>query len=261
MNNLKGSTTLSEGKQLEIDVEDCDVAKAEKQSSNCLIGKIWAGKRMNKEGFITVFKRIWQTKEEVIFKEIQPNVWMFEFKLEAYKVKVMEGRPWSFDRFILALSDFDGSIPSSQWNFTTSPFWIQIHDLPLICMTKTIGSKIGQSLGVLETVDIVREGVEWGSVMRIRVLIDIQKPLERGRSLTIAGKAHLVSFKYENLPVFCFNCGKIVHGENGCLARLRPDQKKEWGVWLRADKLIWQGPSRGAGRVVSQIFAVLLWKY
>jgi hypothetical protein len=248
MNSLKGSTTLSEGEQLGIDVEDCDGAEAKKQSNNCLIGKIWAGKRMNKEGFITVFKRIWRTEEEVIFKEIQPNVWMFEFKLEADKVKVMEGRPWSFDRFILALSDFDGSIPSSQWNFTTSPFWIQIHDLPLICMTKTIGSKIGHSLGVLETVDIAGEGVEWGSVMRIRVLIDIQKPLERGRSLTIAGKAQWVSFKYENLPVFCFNCGRIVHGENGCPVRLRPDQKKEWGVWLRADKLRRQGPSRGAGR-------------
>jgi hypothetical protein len=69
-------------------------------------------------------------------------------------LKVLEGRPWSFDRFLLTLLDFDGSIPSSQWNFSTSPFWIQIHNLPLICMMKAIGSKIGHSLGVLEGVDI-----------------------------------------------------------------------------------------------------------
>jgi hypothetical protein len=200
MNRLQGSTTLSEGEQLGIDVEDFEVAEAKKQSSNCLIGKIWAGKRVNKEGFITVFKRIWRTEGEVFFKEIQPNVWMFDFSLETDKLKVLEGRPWSYDRFILALLDFDGSIPSSQWNFTTSPFWIQIHDLPMICMTKAIGSKIGHSLGDLEAVDIAGEGVDWESVMRIRVIIDIQKPLERGRSLTIAGKAHWVSFKYENLP-------------------------------------------------------------
>ena len=89
-----------------------------------------------------------------MFKKIQPNVWMFEFSQEIDKVKVLEGRPWSFDRFLLALFDFDGSIPSSQWNFSKSPFWIHVHDLPLICMTKAIGSKIGQSLGVLEAVDI-----------------------------------------------------------------------------------------------------------
>jgi hypothetical protein len=51
--------------------------------------------------------------EKVIFKEIQPNVWMFEFSQEEDKLKVLEGHPWYFDQFILALSDFDGSIPSS----------------------------------------------------------------------------------------------------------------------------------------------------
>jgi hypothetical protein len=103
---------------------------------------------------------------------------------------------------LLALTEFDGGIPSFLWNFTSSPFWIQIHDMPLICMTKSIGSKIGESLGILEAVDTEGEGVEWGSVLRIRVIIDIQKPLERGRSLTIAGKSHWVNFKYENLHKF-----------------------------------------------------------
>jgi hypothetical protein len=74
--------------------------------------------------------------------------------------------------------------------------------------------------------------------------------LERGRNLTIAGKAHWVKFKYENLPVFCFNCGRIVHGENGCPARIRPDNKKEWGVWLRAEKPKKQGLNSSAGRRV-----------
>ena len=212
-----------------------------------MIGKIWAGKRINKEGFITVFKRIWLTKDAVIFKEIQPNIWMFEFSQETDKLKVLEGHPWSFDWFLFALSDFDGSIPSSQWDFTSSPFWIQIHNLPLICMMKAIGSKIGHSLGILEAMDITGEGVEWGSVIRIRVIIDIQKPLERGRSLNIGGKAHWVSFKYENLSVFCFNCGRIAYGENRCPTHFGPDQKKEWGVWLRAEKFRSQGPGRGFG--------------
>ena len=88
--------------------------------------------------------------------------------------------------------------------------------MPLICMTKAIGIKIEESLGILEAMDTKGDGVEWGSVLRIRVIIDIQKPLERGRSLTIVGKAHWVSFKYENLLVFCFFCGRIAHEEVGC---------------------------------------------
>jgi hypothetical protein len=62
MNKLQGSTTPSVGEQLGIDVADCEIAGAKKQGNNCLIGKIWAEKCVNKEGFISVFKRIWRTK-------------------------------------------------------------------------------------------------------------------------------------------------------------------------------------------------------
>jgi hypothetical protein len=248
MNGVQKNTMLSEGEQLGIVVDDFEVAEAKKQGNSCLIGKIWAGKRVNRDGFITVFKRIWRTVGEVDFKEIQPNVWIFEFSKESDKYRVLKGRPWSFDRSLLALTEFDGGIPSSLWNFTSSPFWIQIHDMPLICMTKSIGSKIGESLGILEAVDTEGEGVEWGSVLRVRVIIDIQKPLERGRSLTIAGKSHWVNFKYENLPIFCFNCGRIVHGEGGCPKRSQKELKKEWGVWLRAEKYNKQAMGRGDAR-------------
>jgi hypothetical protein len=251
MNSERANTKLSEGEQLGIVVDDHEIAEAKKQGNSCLIGKIWAGKRVNRDGFITVFKRIWRIEGEVGFKEIQPNVWIFEFSKETDKIRVLKGRPWSFDRSLLALSEFDGGIPSSQWNFTLSPFWIQIHDMPLICMTKAIGVKIGESLGTLEAVDTDGDGVEWGSVLKIRVTIDIQKPLERGRSLTIAGKSHWVSFKYENLPVFCFYCGRIVHEEGGCPKRIKTGQSKEWGVWLRAEKSNKQGMGRGLDRKVT----------
>jgi hypothetical protein len=85
--------------------------------------------------------------------------------------------------------------------------------MPLICMTKAIGSKIENSLGILEAVDTKREKVEWGSVLRIRVIIDIQKPLERGRSLTIVWKAHWVSFQYENLLVFYSTMAELCMGK------------------------------------------------
>jgi hypothetical protein len=247
---MKRNLTLSEGEQLEILVDDCEVAEAKKQGNNCLIGKIWAGKRINRDGFVRVFKRIWRIDGEVAFKEVQPNVWMFEFSQEEDKQHVLAGRPWSFDRFILALFEFDGSIPSSQWDFTTSPFWIQVHDMPPICMTKAIGTKIGESLGTLEEVDVEGEGVEWSSVLRIRVIIDLQKPLERGRALTIAGKAYWVSFQYENLPVFCFNCGRIVHENSGCPAQMNHEEEKQWGVWLRAGKLKRQGLGKGGRQPV-----------
>jgi hypothetical protein len=86
----------------------------------------------------------------------------------------------------------------------------------LLCMTKGIGSKIGISMGSFEEVDIVGDGVGWGRCLRIWVMIDLSKLLEWGRALNLNGKSCCVKYKYEKLPIFCFACGLIVHGEKGC---------------------------------------------
>jgi hypothetical protein len=53
-----------------------------------------------------------------VFKEVQDNIWLFEFTKETDKERVMEERPWSFDRRILVLNEFDGHCPSSKMEFT-----------------------------------------------------------------------------------------------------------------------------------------------
>jgi hypothetical protein len=107
-------------------------------------------------------------------------------------------------------------------------------------MTKGVGVKIGESLGEVENVDVAGDGVGWGRCVRIRVIIDLVKPLEHGRALELEGKSHWVNFKYENLPLFCYQCSRVVHEKMIC--PVRPKQRfnaeegeKEWGPWLRAE--------------------------
>jgi hypothetical protein len=150
------------------------------------------------------------------FKELDDNIWLFEFEDGDDMRRVLEGRPWSYDRQMLVITEFDGTVTASQIGFSHSPFWVQIHDMPLLCMTKGIGMKIGESMGKFIEVDLAGEGAGWGRCLRIRVEIDLSKPLERGRALTLAGKSYWVTFKYEKLPMFCFECGRIIHGDKGC---------------------------------------------
>lgn len=70
--------------------------------------------------------------------------------------------------------------------------------------------------------------------------IDLRKPLERGRALHLLGRTHCVVFKYEKLPIFCFNCGRILHEVQGCpskrgTGRRSEEEEKQLGVWLRAE--------------------------
>lgn len=238
---------LTEGEQVGIVVTEEDVGEARDHGAYCLVGKLWMDKKTNKEAFRSVLARIWRAEGRVSFKELQDNLWIFEFSDVETKLRVLEERPWSFDRQILVLHDFDGFTLPFQMEFTHSSWWIQVHDMPLLCMTKAVGSKIGESMGSLEEVDVASNGVGWGRYLRIRVILDLTNPLERGRVLQFGGKSMWVSFRYEQLPLFCFHCGRIIHGGKGCPVpqsrRMNQvEEVKPWGVRLRAED-----PRKGNG--------------
>jgi hypothetical protein len=246
--DLCGKISLTEGERIGIQVDELEVSDDRIVAGKCLVGKVWADKTINREAFQSVMSTVWRTSGGVKFQALKDNVWIFEFSDLADKRRVMEGRPWSFDRHILVLNEFNGSIPPSQFEFKRSPFWIQVHDMPLICMNKSIGMKIGNSLGEPIDVDVAGDGRGWGSYLRLRVDIDLMKPLDRGRALNLAGKSSWVEFKYEKLPLLCFRCGRIVHEPRGCPiipeARLHKEEgTKAWGSWLRAFE-----PKRKGGR-------------
>lgn len=74
--------------------------------------------------------------------------------------------------------------------------------------------------------------------MRIRVRIDIRKPIKRRMKIKKAGEEGMwANFKYERLPRFCFFCGIIGHCDKFCEKFFDfPDKtvEKLFGPWLRA---------------------------
>ena len=222
-----------------IQVVEGDIADGREIEGKCLIGKVWMDKSVNKKAFKSVFSNLWQTAGVVKFKELKDNIWLFEFADENDKRRVMEGRSWSFDKQIVVLNEFDGSTKPSQMEFMHSTFWIQAHDMPLLCMNKSVGTKIGELLRQLKDVDVAGDSTGWGSCLRLRVTLDLRKPLDHGRALNIAGKTSWVEFKYEKLPLFCFRCGCILHSPKGCPVPFSSqlnatENPKQWGTWLRA---------------------------
>jgi hypothetical protein len=127
------------------------------------------------------------------------------------------------------MKDFDGLTPPRKMKFETASFWVQIHNLPLACMNREVGYKIGSSVGVVEEVDVSVDGVGWGKYLRVKIELNLSKPLARGRTLQIGGRSMWVAFQYEKLPKFCFNCGVIKHGEMGC---------SKFAVWRRLHEML-----------------------
>jgi hypothetical protein len=240
--SMSGGMKLSEGERIEITINETDIADLRGRSERCLLGRLMSDRRIQKEAFKTLMSRLWKTVETVTFKEIQDNLWLLEFSNREDKGRVLEGRPWLFDRSLLVLKEIDENTPPSLMEFSNALFWVQLHDMPLTCMNREVGMRIGRSLGVVEDIDVTGDGVGWGRSLRIRVSIDITKPLERGRAIVLNGKSIWISLKYEKLPQFCYHCGRIYHADKACpnKSSFRINEEgpaRPWGVWLRADDL------------------------
>lgn len=95
---------------------------------------------------------------------------------------------------------------------------------------KRLGARVGQFLSI-DRDDY--SGLE--KSMRIRVLLDVRKPLKTHVNLKLReGEVCSVKVKYENLPNFCFNCGRMGHGVRDCIDGIFDSKNPRYGIWLRA---------------------------
>ena len=173
LEKLCGKISLTGGENKGLIICEGEIAGGREKGERCLVGKVGGERRVNKDAFRTVLSQIWRTVGSVVFKEVQDNIWFFEFIEKEDKERVLEGRPWSFDHQVLVLNEFNRSIPPSQMEFNHSPFWIQVHDMPLLYMNQAVGIKIGESMGEVEDVDVTGDGSGWGRCLRIRVKVNV----------------------------------------------------------------------------------------
>jgi hypothetical protein len=137
------------------------------------VGKLGPVKKINKEAFKSLLARIWKAEGKVFFKEISESLRIFEFSEASDKQRVLDGRPWSYDRALLVINQFDAKTPPSRMDFSFSLMWVQIHDMPLGCMFRGIGNKIGSTLGNVEDVAVPTDDVGWGHCLRVRVSLNL----------------------------------------------------------------------------------------
>lgn len=105
-------------------------------------------------------------------------------------------------------------------------------------MGKATKKKIGASVGEVKAVDVHDDDPGWGEYLRVKIRLDLSKPLSRDRMLHVQNLSIWIAFKYEKLPNYCYQCGVIMHGQKGCDREgswRSPSTKADqpYGPWLR----------------------------
>ncbi|KAL8128305.1 hypothetical protein AgCh_015044 [Apium graveolens] len=115
-------------------------------------------------------------------------------------------------------------------------------------MTEEVRKQLGNFFGVFLEYDHKNNTSIWRECMRIKVKLDVRKPLKRKKKiLKRNGTEVIVICKYERLGDFCFTCGIMSHTEryySKFLNRENDSEIKEWGSWLRAPSRRAPGPAK-----------------
>ncbi|MBA0670187.1 hypothetical protein Goklo_029199 [Gossypium klotzschianum] len=67
----------------------------------------------------------------------------------------------------------------------TSPFWVQVHGVPIGFYSENLAMQLGNFIGNFQDYDGSSLGKENINFMRIRVQVDIQRPLKRKKQATM----------------------------------------------------------------------------
>ncbi|KAH9800887.1 CCHC-type domain-containing protein [Citrus sinensis] len=176
-------------------------ARGEQIAACCLVGKIMHQRGVNLEGLRSAMLQIWRTNKEVMIESLGSNIFMFKFAVEADKKRVMGGGPWHFDRALIVLTEPKGIGDIANQSFTHTSFWVHL-----------------QYIGSVEEVNTYEDGNCIGEIVRLRISVDITKPLQKILEVETEDEGSIsIPILYERLPNFCFCCGLIGHQYKECI--------------------------------------------
>ncbi|PPS09761.1 hypothetical protein GOBAR_AA10888 [Gossypium barbadense] len=193
----------------------------------------------NREAMYRVFKSLWYTKEEVDFVALKEGAIIVKFRCLEDRSRILNLMPWLFDKCLFSMVPFVKGKNIASYEFGLSPFWLRVYNIPIELMDRQLAVEVGNTIGELVAIDWKDRNGAWTEFMRLKVKIDISKPLRRIVKLESRyGGETIGVIKYERLPDFCYVCGLIGHTSKNCKDNREGaginDSNAQYGSWMRA---------------------------
>ncbi|KAF4372226.1 hypothetical protein F8388_002232 [Cannabis sativa] len=114
-------------------------------------------------------------------------------------------------------------------------------------MTEQNLKNVGNHIGKLAETDPKNFMGLWRDYRRVRVTMDLNKPLKHKMKFWKTKTEFIwITFKYENVPTFCFICGLLGHSDRFCMRlfnTLTDKIVKPYGMFMKA-------PLRGQTKLI-----------
>ncbi|CAI9090124.1 OLC1v1024818C1 [Oldenlandia corymbosa var. corymbosa] len=139
-----------------------------------VVGKLHCPRVVSHDAIGTHCRNIWLNRLGFTVRPVGENLVHFKFNDRIDRARVLHGEPWLLVRKHLLVLKPDDDLSA---DFRICPWWIQLHHCPLYLMNEDFaifaGNLIAQFMEIFTDAD--RNCI--GRFLRIKVNIDIQKPL------------------------------------------------------------------------------------
>ncbi|MFQ6655175.1 hypothetical protein Gotur_025849 [Gossypium turneri] len=172
----------------------------------------------------------------VQIRDLGEKRYLFQFYHNMDMERVLKDLPWTFNNHLLLLIKLGRGEVLLKVQLIFTSFWVQIHDVPIGLFFEKLAIQLGNFIGVFLEYDISNLGKENRNYMRVRVQIDVKKPLKKKNQVLCNGVRSYVKFKY-GLSLFCFYCGRLGHNDSFCKIKMMKGANTDelgWDLSLRA---------------------------
>ena len=221
----------------------CSLTKDDGVQAFSIAAKFFSKRALSIDVIAKTFTPLWRSRNGFKIKSLGDHKVLFTFDDKNDVDRILMSEPWSFDKHLVAMERYEKETPLHELKFEKTSLWVQIHGIPLRYMTVAVVEKICEVISdVLHLKD--PKDADGGSVLRLKISIDMSLPLCRGWLVTLENDKQVwVSFKYERLPNLCYWCGHLTHVDKDCAiwieseGTLRTDER-QFGPSLRAPAFV-----------------------
>nr|POE84930.1 hypothetical protein CFP56_48359 [Quercus suber] len=103
--------------------------------------------------------------------------------------RVLEFEPWSYDKSLVIFQRTESVESAPSLDFSVTSFWVQLHNVPEKSLTQETGAAVGNIIGSTIRVADPEDDGEGCEYLRVRVAMNITKPLPRCCKLKSEGSS------------------------------------------------------------------------
>lgn len=194
LEKLHASLSLDDKLPPVLEVDENTVAAERTRVGNCLVGRVLTSRSVNREAFRSSMARLWGLDQdtEIQIESLEKNRFVFHFPNVQTKRRILLDGPWHFNRALIVFEE-PGLEELRNLQFKFVDFWVQIHNVPVACMSERMGMMIGKMIGDVRELDGGATGSCLGKFLCVRVKVDVSKPLMKVINIVMIKDAPPVS--------------------------------------------------------------------